>query len=147
MGRKESKIQVRSYPSAGLLREFDGPLSLEERRLQNTFRNARGELCSGGENVEDEEGYRAVFTGQGASTFQMAAPKFLDTISKLLGQVTTTESARLSRSPEEECLEIWVRIPPRQKPNTWDKIDDPVVHVERTFTWSPIRRPSLGKNN
>ena len=35
------------------------------------------------DNVKDEEGYRAVFTEQGGSASQMAAAKFLDTISKL----------------------------------------------------------------
>ena len=40
-------------------------------------------LC--GDNVKDEEGYRAVFTEQGALASQMAAATFLDTISELLG--------------------------------------------------------------
>ena len=34
------------------------------------------------DNVQDEEGYRAVFTEQGASASQMGTAKFLDTISK-----------------------------------------------------------------
>ena len=68
----------------------------------------------------------------------MAAAKFVDTILKLLGQVTTTVSARLSRPPEEECLERLFRVPPRQRPNIWDKIDDPVVLVERNLHGHPL---------
>ena len=37
-----------------------------------------------GDDVEDEEGYRAIFAEQNASASQMAAAKFLDTVSKLL---------------------------------------------------------------
>ena len=81
-----------------------------------------------GDNVKDEEGCSAVFTEQGASASQMAAAKFLDTISKLPGlvgetsdansphsQVKMTEALRLLRLPLEVCPEIWIRIVPRQK--------------------------------
>ena len=82
-----------------------------------------------GDNVKDEEGYRAVFTAQGASASQMAVAKFLDTVSKLPGmagetsvaifaytQVQVTEALLLLQLPKEESPEIWVRIPPRQRP-------------------------------
>ena len=58
----------------------------------------------------------------------MAAAKSLNTISKLLGvtgetsdavsaytRVKMTEALRLLRLPLEVCLEIWIRIVPRQK--------------------------------
>ena len=38
-----------------------------------------------GDNVNDEEGHRAVFSEQGVPASQMAPAKFLDIISKLLG--------------------------------------------------------------
>ena len=38
------------------------------------------DLC----HLKNEEGYRAVITEQGASASQMAAARFVDTISKLL---------------------------------------------------------------
>ena len=79
----------------------------------------RGELCSGEDNVKDEEGYKAVFTEQGASASPMAAAKFSDTISKLpdlagerggaisaYTQVKMTEADGLLRMPKEECPEI-----------------------------------------
>ena len=84
-----------------------------------------------GENVKDEEGYRTVFAEQGASASQMAAAKFLDTISKLLGlagepsdavsaytQVKMTEAPRMLRLPKEESPEILIRIRPRQRHQT-----------------------------
>ena len=83
-----------------------------------------------GDNVKDEEGYRAVFTEQGASACQMAAAKFLDTMSNLPGmpgetndaisaytRVKMPEAPRWFRMPKEDCFEIWIRIPPRQRPN------------------------------
>ena len=101
-------------------------------------------------NVKDEEGHRAVFTEQGASASQMAAAKFLDTISKLPGmagetsdaisaysQVKMTEAPRLSRLPKEECPEMWIRLPPRQRLTSWNNIDDLVGPLERNLKWSP----------
>ena len=88
--------------------------------------------------MKDEEGYRAVFTEQSSSACQMAAARFLDTISKLPRmagetsgailahiQVNMTESPRLLRLPEEEGLEMWVRIP-----ENCDIIEDPALLVE-----------------
>ena len=93
-----------------------------------------------GGNVKDEEGYRAVFTEQGASSSQISAVKFLDTISKLFGtaggasdaisaytQVKMTEAPRLPEMPKEECPEIWIVIPPQQRQKDWNNTDDPVV--------------------
>ena len=51
------------------------------------------------DNVKDEEGYRAVFTEQGASASQTAEAKFLDTISKLK-QVTQVQRTLRSRWPK-----------------------------------------------
>ena len=70
-----------------------------------------------GDNVKDEEGHRAVFTEQGASGSQMAAAKFMDTISKLPGMTGETSDAisaythvkvteGLLRLPNEGCLEF-----------------------------------------
>ena len=104
----------------------------------------RSESCSGENNVKDEEGCRAVFTEQGTSASPMAAAKFSDTISKLpdmagetsdaisaYTQVKMTEADGLLRMPKEKCPEIWIRIPPRQRPNGWNNIEDPVVPLER----------------
>ena len=68
------------------------------------------------DNVKDEEGYTAATTEQGTSASQMAAAKFLETVSKLLvmagetidaisayTQVKMTEARRLLRLLEGEC--------------------------------------------
>ena len=57
-----------------------------------------------GDNLKDEEGHRAAFTEQGASASQMAAAKFLDSISKLPGMAGETSdaiSAYTHRAPEK----------------------------------------------
>ena len=110
------------------------------------------------DNVKDEGRYRAVFTEQGVSVSQMAAAKFLDAMSKLLGmagetsdaisaytRVKMTEAPRLLRMPKEECPEMWIRIPPRQIPTGWDNIEDPSGTSWKKLMWSPTGRPCLGK--
>ena len=101
---------------------------LKNAELAKHLQKYKGRVVLRGDNVKDEEGYRAVFAEQDASASQMAAAKFLDTISKLLGlagetsdavsaytQVKMTEAPRLIRLPEEECPEIWIRMFPQQQ--------------------------------
>ena len=151
VGCRESEAKVRSHPSDeegwknSSPREFGGPLSLEERRTY------KGRVVLRMDNVKDEGGYKAALTEQGASASQMAAARFLDTISKLLDmvgetgdaistytQVKMTEAPRLLRMPKEECPEIWIRIPPRQRPHGWNKIEDPAVLLERNLCGHPL---------
>ena len=67
-------------------------------------------MCSRGVIVKDDNGYRAVFTEQGASASQIAGATSLDTVSRLAGmareaddavsaytQVRTSEAPRRSR--------------------------------------------------
>ena len=49
------------------------------------FKKYKGRVVVRRDNIKDERGYKAVFADQGASASLMAAAKFLDTISKLLG--------------------------------------------------------------
>ena len=49
--------------------------------------------CAPGDNVKDEEGHRAVFAEQGASSAQMPTAKFLDTLSKHPGVAGETSDA------------------------------------------------------
>ena len=44
-----------------------------------------------------------------------------------------TGPPRFSRLPKEECPDIWIRILPRQRPKSWDKIVDLVVPLERNL--------------
>ena len=82
---------------------------------------------------------------------EMAAAQFLDTFSKLLGmtgetsdaisaytQVKRTEAPRLSQLPNEHCPEIWIFIPLRQRPNSWDKNESPVVPFEGNLYGQPL---------
>ena len=55
-------------------------------------------------------------------------------------QVKMTEGPRLLRSPEVECPGIWIRILPRQRPKSWDTIDDLVVPLERNLYGHPEAR-------
>ena len=104
-----------------------------------------------GDNVKDEQGHRAENTTQGASPSQASAAKFLDTISKLLGrageasdavpaytQVKVTEAPRLLGLSQEEFPEMWIRIPRRQRPISLEKIDDPVVPLQRNLYGHPV---------
>ena len=128
-------------------REAAGLLSLE---TGETLPEIHG-VSLWGDNVKDVEGYRAVFTEQGTSASQLTAAKFLDTIWKLSGvageasdavsaytQVKMTEPRRLSRFPTEECPEIWIRVPPRQRHWTVGTTDDPVVLLERNLHGHPL---------
>ena len=97
-----------------------------------------------GDNLKDEEGHRAVFTEQGASASQMAAAKFLDTISKLPGmagetsdaisaytQVKMTEAPRLLRMPNKECPSTFGSDPcTTKRPKSLENIEDPVESLE-----------------
>ena len=88
-GRVRSKSavirQAKKDGKHSSLREFDGPLSLEGRRTCKTPPEIQGASCAPGGQRQRRKGYRAVFTEQGASASQMAAAKFLDTISKWYG--------------------------------------------------------------
>ena len=109
---------------------------------QNTSTSTKGELEFQEDNVKDEEG---------ASASQMAA-RFSDTMSNFPGmagdtsdavsafsQVKMTEASRSLRLPKRGCPEIWIRTPPRQRPQSWDKIDDPVVPLGKNICrWSAI---------
>ena len=95
--RSKSEVihQAKKEGKTSPFHEFDGPLSSDQTpNLQNTIQKYMGRVVLRVEdNVKDEEGYRAVFTEQGASASEMAAAKFLDTISKLLGMAGETSDA------------------------------------------------------
>ena len=73
-------------------------------------------------SVKDECGYSAVFAEQGASASQMAAAKFLDVTSKLSGEASDAASEYFHD----------------KSPKSWDKIDDPVVPLERNLYGHPL---------
>ena len=62
-------------------------------RSANVSKNTRESRTGRGDIVKDDSGYRAVFTKQGASPSQVAAAKFLDTISRLSGMAGEANNA------------------------------------------------------
>ena len=153
-GPKECKIQDRSRPSGEEIWKTVHFANLMDLcHLKNA--ELAGPVVFRWDNVKDEQGHRATFTERGASASQMEATRFLDTTSKLPGmageasdgvsactQVKMWSAPRLLRLPEE-CPEFWIRIPPRQRPNSWDIIHDPVVLLQRHLYGSPIGQPLL----
>ena len=113
---RQSKTEVRCHPGQegwenSSLRKSDGLLSLEERRTCKTPQKYKGRVVLRGDNSKDEEGHSAVCTEQGASVSQMAAAKFLDTISKLLGMAATSAYIQVKMTdvfrlllPKDECV-------------------------------------------
>ena len=53
-------------------------------------------------------------------------------------QVTVVDVSKLLQVPEARCPEIWIRIPPCQRTKKSDKMDDPVVHLEKNVFGHPL---------
>ena len=89
--------------------------------------------------VKDEEYCRTVFAQQGQQQNSwIQFQNFLIGLDKHVTQFQCTLRFKWQKLhdvwklPEEECLEIWTRIPPRQRPKDWDKmIEDLVVPLQR----------------
>ena len=152
MSRSEIKVRGHSSGEEGWKTSHFAHLMdlchMKNVELANTSRNTRSELCSGRDNVIDEEGYRAVFTEQRDSAAPRAATKFLDTCFKAswcgwravsaYTRSKITEAHSLLRLPKDGCLRIWIRFPPRQRPKSRDKIQDSVVPLERNLHGHPL---------
>ena len=70
----------------------------------------------------------------------MTAAKIMDVIARLPGcdgqaadavsayiQVKLVDYSRLLKIPKSECPDIWIRLPRHKWPNSWRKMEDPVV--------------------
>ena len=148
--RRDGEIKVWSSPSSeeGWKKQFHFANLMDLCHLKNAefakkkknIQKYKGRVVLRGDKVKDEEGYRIALTEQGASASQMAAAKFFDTLSKLLGMageasdavseytsVNMTEAPWLLRSPIEECPERWLIILPWQRPNS--------VGIRLTILW------------
>ena len=72
MGCEESDIRVRSHLSSGKtwnngsLREFDGAVLSDHTEIAKHLQKFNGRAALWGDNVKDEEVFRAVFTEKGA---------------------------------------------------------------------------------
>ena len=81
---------------------------LKNAEVAKHVQKYKGQVVLRGDNVKDEEEYRAVFTEQGGSVSQMAAATFLDTFSKLLGMTGNTSDAvfRVHRGQKDRSSQI-----------------------------------------
>ena len=77
--------------------------------LQNTSRNTRGELCFGRHRWRRRRIQSSIHE-QGASASQMAAAKFLDTISKLPGMAGDTSDAISAYTQIKRLLRMIIYI-------------------------------------
>ena len=46
------------------------------------------------------------------------------------------DAPKLLKFPKSECADVWIRLPRHKWPKSWDKIENPVVPVERSPTWT-----------
>ena len=52
---------------------------------------------------------------------------------RLYTQVKIAYALKLLGLPESECPTIWIRLPNKRRPKSWDSVQDPVVLLERTL--------------
>ena len=113
---------------------------LKYAELANRLQTYKGRVVLRGDNIKDEEGYRAVFTEQGASASQMVGAKTLDACARMPGmagsaadavsaytQVNMAWARDLLKLSEKECPVIWIRLPRGRWPKEWRSMNEPVV--------------------
>ena len=107
MSRKWEQSQKSFVGQRRIDEEFTSQM-LKKAELAKHLQVYKVRIVLQGENAKDREGYRAVFAGQGASAFPVAAAKFMDTLSKLPGlagessdtQVKMTEDSQIVTNAE-----------------------------------------------
>ena len=151
MERSKCKQQAREK---GITRHFGRVKQLchiKNAELEAKFRKYKGRAVFEGDWITDEEGFRAVFTEQGASATQMASTKFLDAIARMpgcIGQDADAEGAytQMKFADAAELLgeqvipETWVSIPEYRWPDEWKKMGliDPVVPLKVNLYGHPL---------
>ena len=131
-------------------------------KLDKKIQKYKGRVVTRGDVVQNDLDSYAVFTGQESSASHMTAAKVLDVISGLPGcaglasdvlsaytHMKIEGTPELLRLPESDCPAIWTCRPRPRRPNSWDKIQDPVVTRKRNFyehfftkiaMWTTIRK-------
>ena len=113
--------------------------------MRNISRSTTEELCSGEDNVKDGNGYKAVSTEQCTSASHVAAARFFDisSLPSVAGdtQVHMSGAPRLLRPPVKDCAQVWIRLPPIRRPNSWDSIEELVALLERILYGHPVAAP------
>ena len=97
-----------------------------------------------GDIVKDDSGACAVFTEKGSSASQMTAAKIMDVIARLPGgdgqaadavsaytHIKLEDAQKLLKIPKSESLNVWIRLPRHKWRKSLEKIEDPVVPLER----------------
>ena len=149
MSKVESKESVKNRAKAQNKKVHFGSLMelcfLKHAEKSEEFQKYKGRVVFRGDQVKDEEGYRAVFSEQGTSASHLTAAKFLDTISRFPGMkgeeadatsaYTQVILADMKHIVEEE---LWVTIPQHIRPESWKGIKDPVCPVLRNLYGHPL---------
>ena len=124
--------------------------------LKNVELEAKHHKCNGrvvlrGDIVKDDSGSYAVFTEQGSSASQITASNVMNIIPRLPGcdgkaadaasaytQVKMEDAHKLLKIPQSECPDIWIRLPRHKWPESWSRVEDPVVPLERNLYGHPL---------
>ena len=61
-------------------------------------------------------------------------------IARLRRTKVMEDAPRLLKIPEAECPDVWIRLPRHKWPKSWDKIEEPVVLLERNLYGHPLAR-------
>jgi len=117
--------------------------------LDISMRKYKGRVVFRGDQVKDEDGFRAVFSEQGTSASHIAAAKFLDAIARMPGchgedsdavgaytQVDLEEAQKLGGVAE--IVETWITLPPGRRPPSWSKIKNPVCKLRLNLYGHPL---------
>ena len=105
----------------------------------------KGRVVLRGDIVKDDSGAFAVFTEQGSSASQMTAAKVMDVIARLPG---CAEKQLMQYLPIlrwnwrmlPDCSEFRYVFHDTNGRNSWRKIEDPVVPLERNLYSNPLTR-------
>ena len=63
------------------------------------------------------------------------------------GQAEKLEDApKLLKIPKSECPDVWIRLPRHKWPKSWEKIEDPVVPLERKMYGHPSAEKAIRRN-
>ena len=145
----KSSVRRRRMEKQFTSRIWWNPCHLKNVELAKHLQKYKGRVVLRRGNVKDEEGCRAVRTEQRCFSVSDGSGQvpghhlkaswygWRNKWRNFSVQVKMTEAPRLLRLPKEECSEIWTRIPPRQRPASWNNIDDLVVRLQRNFCGHP----------
>ena len=132
---------------------MDDLCHLKNSELDKKFQKDKGRAIQRGDEVKDESGSYAAFTGQGSSASHMTAAKVLDVISRFRDcadeasdavsaytQVKMVDRSRFIEITQSECPTIRTRLPRSRCPKSWDNIHGQDYCVSDTSTNSYTKK-------